>query len=595
MVLDGQVRKLWKLLEKDEPLCRAALKVGMDEKTARKYRDLGRVPSEVATPQTWRTREDPFAEVWPEVHEQLSEDPRLQAKALFEWLQRKYPGRFQDGQLRTFQRGVKGWRATQGPNKEVFFAQVHHPGRLCASDFTHMGSLQVTVGGQSLDHLVYHFVLTYSNWEWATVCYSESFESLSEGLQNALWRLGGIPERHRTDRLSAAVNNLSERREFSARYRGLMNHLGMEAEKIQARQAHENGDVESLHRHFKEAVDQALRLRGSREFASVSDYQRFLEELLDQRNAGRRRRLEDESARLRPLPSDRQASFKRCRIRVDTGSLIRVDRNLYSVQSRLIGEPVDVRLYADYLEVWYGQRLMERLPRLRGRRKHQVDYRHIIDWLVRKPGAFENYRYREDLFPTSRFRAAYDILRRQSNSSASREYLAILHLAARENESLVDDALRVLLNREQELTAQAVEQFVRSNEQAPAITEVEVEQTDLSEFDSLLDELDMEVCDEFSQGCENALERTVAAVASAGVSGVLRGVGSPGGQGDAELRTVPAGVDEAGERTSTGAADRTPSAGLEAPAGEEPGDVQHAASVGQAGPPSAFFAGWGLP
>ena len=124
------------------------------------------------------------------MHQQLSEHPQLQAKALFEWLQRKYPGRFEDGQLRTFQRGVKGWRATQGPNKEVFFAQVHHPGRLCASDFTHMGSLQVTVGGQSLDHLMYHFVLTYSNWEWATVCYSESFESLSEGLQNALVAAG---------------------------------------------------------------------------------------------------------------------------------------------------------------------------------------------------------------------------------------------------------------------------------------------------------------------------------------------------------------------------------------------------------------------
>lgn len=269
MAQDVQVRKLWKLLEKDEPLYRAALKVGMDEKTARKYRDLGQLPSEVSATHDWRTRQDPFEEVWPEVHQQLQEHPQLRAKTLFAWLQRKYPGKFQDGQLRTFQRGVKSWRATDGPNKEVFFAQVHHPGRLCASDFTRMSDLQVTINRQPLDHMVYHFVLTHSNWEWATLCYSESFESLSEGLQSALWQLGGVPQRHRTDRLSSAVNNLSEEREFSARYRGLMNHLGMLAEKIQARQAHENGDVESSHRHFKDTVDQALLLRGSREFAAL--------------------------------------------------------------------------------------------------------------------------------------------------------------------------------------------------------------------------------------------------------------------------------------------------------------------------------------
>ena len=141
------------------------------------------------------------------MHEQLQEAPGLEAKTLFAWLQTKYPGKFDDSQLRSFQRGVKRWRATAGPAKEVFFSQVHHPGRLCASDFTHMKSLAVTIGGQSFDHLVYHLVLTYSNWESITICFSESFESLSEGLQNAVWELGGVPQRHRTDRMSLAVNN----------------------------------------------------------------------------------------------------------------------------------------------------------------------------------------------------------------------------------------------------------------------------------------------------------------------------------------------------------------------------------------------------
>jgi len=213
MIQDRQVAKLRVLLAGGMSLYLAAMKTGMDEKTARKYRSSEKQPSELSAAHDWRTREDPFEDVWPAVHEQLAVNPGLQAKTLFEWLQREHPGRFQDGQLRTFQRGVKGWRATEGPAKEVFFHQQHHPGRLCASDFTHMTSLEVTIVSQPFEHMVYHFVLTYSNWEWATICFSESFESLSEGLQGALWALGGVPERHRTDRLSAAVNNLSNQKE----------------------------------------------------------------------------------------------------------------------------------------------------------------------------------------------------------------------------------------------------------------------------------------------------------------------------------------------------------------------------------------------
>src|SRR5260370_1609826 len=169
------------------------------EQTARKYRAVGKRASEIEVwPRMWRTREAPFAEVWEEVCEQLETSPGLQAKTVFGWLQRKYPGRFEDGQVRTLQRRLRQWRATAGPAKEVFFAQIHHPGRLAASDFTHMGSLNVTLGGQPFDHMVYHFVLTYSNWETVSICFSESFESLSEGLQDALWELGGAPPRRRS-------------------------------------------------------------------------------------------------------------------------------------------------------------------------------------------------------------------------------------------------------------------------------------------------------------------------------------------------------------------------------------------------------------
>jgi len=216
MMTDRQVKRLRWALISGKTLAQSADKANMDEKTARKYRDNGRLPGEVVPQRNWRTRGDKFAAVWPEVHEQLKDAPGLMAKTLFEWLQTKYPGQFDNSLLRSFQRGVKRWRATEGAAKEVFFSQVHHPGRLCASDFTHMESLGVTIGGQLFDHLVYHFVLTYSNWESITICFSESFESLSEGLQNAVWELGGVPQRHRTDRMSLAVNNASNEKELVA-------------------------------------------------------------------------------------------------------------------------------------------------------------------------------------------------------------------------------------------------------------------------------------------------------------------------------------------------------------------------------------------
>src|SRR5204863_2871132 len=252
----------------------------------------------------------PFDGVWAWVEGQLALNPGLEAKTLFEALRGQHPGRFRDGQLRTLQRRVKRWRAERGPAKEVFFAQVHHPGRLSASDFTHCTELRVTIAGVPLAHLVYHFVLTYSNWETGTLCYAESLESLSEGLQNALWELGGVPQRHRTDRLSAAVNNLSDRKEFTKRYQALMDHYGLTMEKINAREAHENGDVEQSHHRFKQAVDQALQLRGSRDFADRVAYDRWLREVLAQRNSGRGPRLAEERAALRPLPSGRLESYK---------------------------------------------------------------------------------------------------------------------------------------------------------------------------------------------------------------------------------------------------------------------------------------------
>ena len=486
MVTDKQVRRLFVLVNTEGTQEIAAAKAGMDAKTARKYRLLGEVPSELPQAPRWRNRPDAFVEVWGEVRELLNVSAGLEAKTVFEYLQRRYAGQFEDGQLRTLQRRIKTWRATEGPAKEVFFAQQHPPGRLGASDFTHMEELGVTIQGQSFPHLIYHFVLTYSNWEAGTVCFSESFESLCEGLQNALWKLGKVPQRHRTDRLSTAVNNASDPAEFTERYKGLMRYYGLEAEKTQAGHGNENGDVEQRHHRFKRAVAQELMLRGSRDFCSLEEYQRFLQMLFERLNAGRKQRLAEELSVMKEMPERRMESCKRERVKVDSGSLIYADRNAYSVPSRLIGEQVEARLYMDQVEVWYGQKKVEQMPRLRGRRKHRVDYRHIIDWLVRKPGAFENYRYRDELFPTSRFRMVFDVLQEKlGGPKGSKEYLKILELAAKEGESKVDEALhRLLQDAGGGVNAELVGEAIGA-ESLGSMREVHVAAVDLQRFDEL--------------------------------------------------------------------------------------------------------------
>ena len=490
MTKDQQVRRLINLMRRNKTLTQAAAESGMDENTARKYLQLRALPSEVKAEHTWKTRSDPFEKVWNEVKEKLELNAGLEAKTLFDDLKRRYSGEYSDGQLRTLQRRIKVWRATEGPPKEVYFPQRYIPGELCESDFTHMDNLGVTIAGELFYHMIHHFVLPYSNWETGTICFSESFESLSVGLQNGVWELGGVPKAHRTDRLTTAVQRIDHQREFTDRYEGLLKHYRMEGRKIQAGKPHENGDVEQLHYRFKKAVDQQLMLRGSRDFASRQEYEKFLRTLFSQLNAGRQNRLKEELKVLRRLPSRRLEACTRIpSVKVISGSTITVDCNIYSVDSRLIGEKVSVRRYADYLEVWYGQRCVEQLPRLRGRKKHHIQYRHIVDWLVRKPGAFENYRYREDLFPTTRFRMAYDQLRREhSGMKGVKEYLSILQTAAKVSEELVDEALECLFEAQTWITASDVKMIVENwREHQRERMELKIDEVQLKEYDRLLE------------------------------------------------------------------------------------------------------------
>jgi len=476
------------LLKQGIPLVTAAAKSGMSERSARKYVRSGCAPSALKVAHTCRTRPDPFVEVWPEIEALLRQDGSLEAKLVWAELNERYPGRFTPGQLRTLQRRFRLWRARSGPDREVFFPQVHVPGEQAQSDFTDMRELQLTIAGEPFAHLLYHCVLTYSNWESVSICPSESFEALSAGLQAALWQLGGVPREHRTDNLSAATHDLpdSRGRDFTERYRELLSHYGMRGSRNFPGNAHENGDVESANGTLKSALDQRLRLRGSREFVSREAYVAFLDTCIRARNATREVRLEQERAQLRALPVRPLPAYKELYATVSRASAVRVVNHSYSVSSRLIGHRLRVRLHADTVELDYQGERVGVMERLIGRGSSRIDYRHIIHTLVRKPGAFRRYVFREALFPALEFRRAYDALLEHAEERADLEYLRILHLAASDGETVVRQTLAQLLNSAGLPTYEAVRAQVRGPWTFSGVPSLQISDPDLSDYDRLL-------------------------------------------------------------------------------------------------------------
>ena len=466
---------------------RAAAKAGMSERTARKYERAGKLPSQMKQPRTWRTRANPFEEDWPWVVEHLERDPALQGTTLFALVCERHPGRYRPTQMRTLQRQIATWRALHGPEREVIFEQEHTPGERAQSDFTHMKDMAITLAGEAFPHLLFHCVLTYSNMEAVSICFSETFEALAEGIEHALWQFGGVPVQHRTDHLSAAVRHLrlEEQEAWTERYQALMAHYGMQPTWNNTGIAHENGDVEQSHHRFQQAVDQALRVRGSRDFPDRAAYERFLAELVRQRNQTRKARWSQEQPALKPLPMMPLSPCRELRVPVSRFSTIAVLGNRYSVPSRLIGTTVLVRVHAETLEGYVGTTRAFTLPRLVGKQQTRIEYRHVIWSLVRKPGAFAAYRYREELFPTTIFRQTYDRLRSLLPRRADREYVRVLHLAATTSESEVDTALALLLEAKIPPTVEGVRDLLGLSRKAvaPPLTPAHL---DLTTYDWLL-------------------------------------------------------------------------------------------------------------
>ena len=445
MVTDTQVRLLRRKLMEGKTVIAAAAAAGMSERTARTWKD-GRLPSAAKRPRWWRTRPDPFSESWEkEVVPLLEKDEEgiLEARTILGVLEASRPGRYGESQLRTLQRRMRQWRALYGPEKEAFFPQEHVPGRECAFDFTHATDLGVSVRGELFEHLLFECVLSFSGWTYARLAFSETYEALTCGLQEALWALGGCPEVARSDNLSAATHELrsARGRTLTARYRGLLEHYGMRSTRIRPGEAHENGVVEQRHYRTKSAAGagprdprrQGLReprgVRGLRAEGAGGVESTARGEAGDRAAAPAAAALFG-GARPHDLPSPRDVLEHGAGGRADLLGAFAADR------SRGGGAAAPRHGRA----VLLGASSWRRMPRIRGDKTARIDYRHVIWSLVRKPGAFARYRFREELFPTVVFRRAYDALRARTER-ADVEYVRILHLAASTMESKVEAAL----------------------------------------------------------------------------------------------------------------------------------------------------------
>jgi len=434
-VTDYQMRLYMTFRQTDGPAI-AAAKAAISTATAYRHEHDHRLPSSQKKPRG-RRRPDPLVDFFDaEVVPMLTAAPGLRSVAIFEEMQRRHPD-LSAGARRTLERRIRSWRAVHGADQEVIFRQVHEPGRMALSDFTDMTDLGVTIAGAGLDHRLYHFRLAYSGFEHAHVILGgESYVALAEGLQNALWVLGGAPLEHRSDSLSAAFRNLDQdaRTDLTRRYDALCAHYGMQPTRNNRGVAHENGVIESAHGHLRRAVADALLMRGTRDFDDLASYRRFVDEIVSRKNAHHAKRIEAERSALQRLPGQRTCDYEETVVTVTSSGGFTLRKVFYTVPSRLIGHRLRARLYDDRLDLFIGGTSLMTLPRGRapasGKHAHVVDYRHVIHALRRKPMASLGLVYREQLFPRDAYRLTFDrLLDKLPERSACRLMVDLLVLA----------------------------------------------------------------------------------------------------------------------------------------------------------------------
>lgn len=215
------------------------------------------------------------------------------------------------------------WKALKGEAKKVIFPQILYPGRQSQSDCTWMNELNITIKGELFEHLLFHFMLPYSCWETVSICFSESLESLTAGYEDAVWKLGAVVQEHRTDNLSAATHKLGSTRVFNDNWEGFLSHYGVKPSRNNPGESQENGSVEKSHDLLKNAVDQQLMLRGSRDFCTEQEYKDFLKKVVKNRNCGRELKLAEECKYMKALPERKWNAPKIISARVSPSSTLR--------------------------------------------------------------------------------------------------------------------------------------------------------------------------------------------------------------------------------------------------------------------------------
>jgi len=451
MITIRQYQRLVYEHNKRANMTQSAMKASVCRNTARKYIKSGKSPAEQRKPHTWRTRPDPFSDVWDEqIVPMLKKEPGLLAITVLEWLMAQHPDRYKQGQLRTLQRKIQHWRLFSGPEREVYFPQQKEPGRAMQADWTCMNDLEITLAGQPYRHLLFHVVLPYSNWQWAMRCRSESYLSLQNGLQVVLGKLGGVPKELWVDNSTAATCRLggaSKERGFNEAFVGLCDHFSLSPQVINVRCPNENGDAESSHGHLKRRIDQQLMLRGSRDFKSQEAYDQFLGQMYEKSNRQCEPRSTEERATLRALPVTALPDWREYECRVSHYSTIQLQKTTYTVPSRLVGSRLRARVWEDKIRLFHGRDEVLSLEKRHWSEGPQIDYRHVIHHLIRKPGAFDQYKWRDLMFPTSVFVDAFSSMERKKGRDwANREYLHILKLACDEGQDRVEAALHELMS-----------------------------------------------------------------------------------------------------------------------------------------------------
>jgi transcriptional regulator with XRE-family HTH domain len=478
----------------------AAAKAGLSVRTARtiehgKHR-LQRGPK----PRHYKTRTSSLDKVWEsELIPLLEKDPELQAKTLFLYLERTHQNElgepiYPETLLRTLQRRVSIWKALHGKEKEVMFPQEHLPGQQGLSDFTHFNEVEIRIAGEVFKHMFYHFRLVYSKWSYLKVIQSgESFQALSEGLQEALFHLGGAPFDHRTDSLSAAFKNLSAeaKLDLTRQYEWLCEYYSMKPTRNNKGKKHENGSVESSHGHLKNRIAQELILRGSNEFKSVADYEEWIHKMVQAANQRNSRQFELEKQNLQPLPIRKSMDYEIKSVKVTGLSLLLVKGMRYSVPSQLSGHTLTFHIYQHTLSGYLGSTLVFTSPR-KYKEQHRscyvIDYRHVIHALIKKPGAFRYCKYRDEIFPNESYRTIWQhIDETQPRQTSAKMMLRILKLAADyQCEETLAVYLIELIHHQQPFNIEAIEN--KFNTHNPPLPLIECKQHVLTQYDQFIQE-----------------------------------------------------------------------------------------------------------